>query len=49
LKNLVSFTADGASNMLGRKKGVATLLVEMFPDVLVWHCCNHQLELQSVM
>jgi hypothetical protein len=31
--------------MLGRKKGVAARLVEMFADVLVWHCCNHRLQL----
>jgi hypothetical protein len=30
LRNLISFTADGVSNMLGRKKGFAALLVEMF-------------------
>jgi hypothetical protein len=32
---------DGASNKLGWNKGVTAL----FPDVLVWHCCNHRLEL----
>jgi hypothetical protein len=37
LRNLISFAADGASNMLGRKKCVAAVLVEMIPDVLAWH------------
>jgi hypothetical protein len=31
--------------MLGRKKCVAAVLVEMIPDVLAWHWCNHRLEL----
>jgi hypothetical protein len=46
-QNLISFTADGASNMLGRKKGVTAMLVELFPDVLNWHCCKHWLELAT--
>ncbi|RXM99424.1 hypothetical protein EOD39_11558 [Acipenser ruthenus] len=44
-RNFVSFATDGACNMLGRKSGVATLLQEMFPDIIVWHCSNHRLEL----
>uniref|UniRef100_H3AY60 HAT C-terminal dimerisation domain-containing protein n=1 Tax=Latimeria chalumnae TaxID=7897 RepID=H3AY60_LATCH len=45
LRNFVSFATDGASNMLGRKLGVATLLLGMFPNVMVWHCSNHRLKL----
>uniref|UniRef100_H3A966 HAT C-terminal dimerisation domain-containing protein n=1 Tax=Latimeria chalumnae TaxID=7897 RepID=H3A966_LATCH len=45
LRNFVSFATDGASNMLGRKSGVATLLLGMFPNVIVWHCSNHWLKL----
>jgi hypothetical protein len=30
--------------MLGRKKVVAALLVEIFPDNFVWHWCNYRLE-----
>uniref|UniRef100_H3AKH7 HAT C-terminal dimerisation domain-containing protein n=1 Tax=Latimeria chalumnae TaxID=7897 RepID=H3AKH7_LATCH len=45
LRNFVSFATNGASNMLGRKSGVATLLLGMFPNVIVWHCSNHRLEL----
>lgn len=44
LQNLISFSADGASYMLRRKKDAATLLVELFPYVLIWHWCNHNLE-----
>jgi hypothetical protein len=33
--------------MLGRNKSVATLLVAVFPDVLLWHCCTHRLELAA--
>lgn len=31
--------------MLGSESGVATKIVEKFPNVLVWHCMNHRLEL----
>lgn len=43
-KNLVGFGSDGASTMLGRKAGVGALLLKHFPDLIVWHCCNHLLE-----
>ncbi|KAL4121579.1 hypothetical protein QTP88_014066 [Uroleucon formosanum] len=46
-KNLVGFVSDGASTMLGRKAGVGALLLKHFPDLIVWHCCNHRLELAS--
>lgn len=44
-KNFVGFVSDGASNMLGRKSGVGALLKSTFPDIIIWHCCNHRLEL----
>jgi hypothetical protein len=44
-KHFICFAADGASTMLGNKAGVATLLLTDFPDLVVWHCCNHRLEL----
>ncbi|XP_060867447.1 E3 SUMO-protein ligase KIAA1586-like [Metopolophium dirhodum] len=44
-QNLVGFVSDGASNMLGRKAGVGVLLQNIFPDLIIWHCCNHRLEL----
>lgn len=44
-KHFISFAADGASTMLGNKSGVATLLLKDFPDIFVWHCANHRLEL----
>uniref|UniRef100_A0A6P7GS56 E3 SUMO-protein ligase KIAA1586-like n=1 Tax=Diabrotica virgifera virgifera TaxID=50390 RepID=A0A6P7GS56_DIAVI len=31
--------------MLGKKSGVAERLLEMYPDIIVWHCMNHRLEL----
>ncbi len=31
--------------MLGSKAGVAAKIVQMFPNVLIWHCMNHRLEL----
>jgi hypothetical protein len=29
----------------GRKSGVAKLLKDEFPSVMVWHCASHRLEL----
>jgi hypothetical protein len=45
MKNLVALACDGTSAMLGRKSGVATLIMEKYPNVIVWHCLNHRLEL----
>lgn len=44
-ENLICFACDGASVMLGMKSGVATQLATLVPDVIIWHCCNHRLEL----
>jgi hypothetical protein len=43
--NWISFTADGASSMMGRKSGVAQQLKEKYPQLIIWHCSNHRLEL----
>lgn len=46
LKNrLIAVACDGAAVMLGRKSGVGSLLKDKFPSIIVWHCCNHRLEL----
>jgi hypothetical protein len=44
-ENLICFASDGASVMTGSKSGVATSLQQMYPAILLWHCCNHRLEL----
>lgn len=44
-ENLISFASDGASTMLGKKSGVAGRLLKLYPDIVVWHCMNHKLEL----
>jgi hypothetical protein len=31
--------------MLGRKNGVAVGLQKIFPNLIIWHCANHRLEL----
>lgn len=36
---------DDASNMLGRVSGVGGHLQNMYPNIIIWHCCNHRLEL----
>ena len=43
--NLICFASDGASVMLGKKSGVASLLAEKYPNIIRWHCLNHRLEL----
>jgi hypothetical protein len=42
---LISFACDEAAVMLGRKTGVATEMKREFPNLVVWHCCSHRLEL----
>ncbi|XP_076324017.1 uncharacterized protein LOC143232444 [Tachypleus tridentatus] len=42
---LVAFCSDGASVMLGCKSGVSTNLENDFPDIIIWHCLNHCLQL----
>ena len=42
---LVGFGCDGASNMLGCKKGLAKLLKDDYPSTVVIHCLAHRLEL----
>ena len=44
-KTLIGVTCDGASVMLGRKSGVASRLQAIFPNITVWHCSAHRLEL----
>ena len=43
--NFIAFASDGASAMLGRKSGVAAHLQLLYPQLIVWHCLNHRLEL----
>ena len=44
-KNLIAFTSDGASVMIGVIKGVGTILKSKYPQIVLWHCLNHRLEL----
>ncbi|XP_047413632.1 E3 SUMO-protein ligase KIAA1586 homolog isoform X1 [Sciurus carolinensis] len=43
--NLIAFCSDGANLMLGRKSGIATKLLEKFPEIIMWNCLNHRLQL----
>ena len=43
--NLIAFCSDGASLMLGRNSGVGTRLKNDYPNVILWHCLNHRLQL----
>ena len=44
-KHFVGFTSDGASVMQGIVRGVATKLKKRYPQIVLWHCLNHRLEL----
>ncbi|XP_034286848.2 E3 SUMO-protein ligase KIAA1586-like [Pantherophis guttatus] len=44
-KNLIGFCSDGTSVMLGRKSGVSTRIAKEFPNIVIWHCLNHRLQL----
>ena len=44
-KNLVGFCSDGASVMLGRKSGMSTRITNQFPNIIIWHCLNHRIQL----
>lgn len=44
-EHLIAVTCDGASVMLGKKSGLCKMLLDMFPDIIIWHCLNHRLEL----
>ena len=41
----IGFCSDGARVMLRTKSGVGKLLKDKFPDIILWHCLNHGLEL----
>ena len=43
--NLIAFCSDGASVMLGRNSGVGTTLKNDYPNIILWHCLNHRLQL----
>ena len=43
----IRFYSYGAIVMLGTKPGVRKLLKDKFPDILLWHCLNHRLELAA--
>ena len=44
-KHLIGVCSDGASTMVGSKSGVLTRLKELYPDILLWHCMCHRIEL----
>jgi len=44
-ENWIAFVSDGASVMMGRSSGVAKRLLDIYPNLFVWHCLNHRLEL----
>uniref|UniRef100_A0A8C3FJM6 Uncharacterized protein n=1 Tax=Chrysemys picta bellii TaxID=8478 RepID=A0A8C3FJM6_CHRPI len=47
LEVLISFCSDGTNVMLGFKAGVGKLLQMDFPNMILWHCLHHRLELDD--
>lgn len=45
IEHLICFASEGASVMTGSKSGVSAVLLDMFPNIILWHCLNHRLEL----
>ena len=43
--NSIAFCSDGASVMLGRNSGVGIRLSNDYPNIVLWHCLNHRLQL----
>ena len=43
--HLICFASDGASNMTRKISGIARRLQDLFPNIILWHCANHRLEL----
>ena len=41
----IGFCSDVPSMMLGTNSGFRKLLKDKFPDIILWHCLNHKLEL----
>lgn len=44
-QHLFGFVSDGASVMLGGESGVGTPFVIKYPNIVLWHCLNHRIEL----
>jgi len=44
-QKLIGFASDGASVMFGSHCGVAKRVQQSFPNVVLWNCFNHRLEL----
>lgn len=43
--HLVGICSDGASVMVGSQSGVLTQLKDRYPNILLWHCLCHRIEL----
>jgi len=43
--HLIGVCSDGASVMVGKNSGVLTEMVKKFPNIVMWHCLCHRIEL----
>uniref|UniRef100_A0A8C9CMZ4 KIAA1586 n=1 Tax=Phocoena sinus TaxID=42100 RepID=A0A8C9CMZ4_PHOSS len=46
--NLIAFCSDGANTVLGRKSGVATKVLENFPEIIIWNLNNLKIFLHKI-
>lgn len=44
-ERLIQFVSDGASTFTGKKTGVGALFKDKIPNIVLWHCLAHRLEL----
>lgn len=42
---LIQFVSDGASTFVGANSSVSTILKSKIPNLIIWHCLAHRLEL----
>lgn len=43
--HLIGVCSDGASTMVGKQSGVLTRLKVRYPQIFLWHCMCHRIEL----
>jgi hypothetical protein len=49
LQNWIAFASDGASVIPGKPSGVSVRLCASYPNLFIWDCLNHRLELADAI
>jgi hypothetical protein len=42
---LISITCDGVAVLIGKKNDVTKILLDNFPNLIIWHCAIYRFEL----